>query len=373
MYSLADNRVMYVPPFVERHLQELAIGPGEPIEICKSEVKNGSRRRIEWKVKRVDASQQPASSAKAPAAAANGVSKSANGHENGSTRPNGQDRNKVLTLEPEQLPMRMMASGLPTMEQALNTAIEIAQRVEGLAASHSYSLRFSSEDIRAIAVTMFIQLTRDGGCAMAGVSSVLAPTAEQVPVTPEPAPVRPLVPALRVLEPEPQPEAANVLSPTQVQTFLDCSAKWWCRYGLRLPEPKTSTMALGSALHEALADNFRQKIETRENLDVCGVTALFRQSWSRQIEETALQPEEDLRQLRFVGEQLVRKYMEEAAPSIDPAGVEFEVTGRIGGVSVRGFIDLMDVHGAVIDIKTAARKPSGSPSIMPCNSPRTGL
>jgi hypothetical protein len=169
MYSLADNWVMYVPPFVERRIQELAIGPGEPIEICKTEVKNGSRRWIEWKVKRVDASQQPASSAKAPAAAANGVSKTANGHENGSTRPNGQDRNKVLTLEPEQsLPMRMMSSGLPAMEHALNMAIEIAQRVEGLAASRSYSLRFSSEDIRAIAVTMFIQLTRDGGARWQG-------------------------------------------------------------------------------------------------------------------------------------------------------------------------------------------------------------
>jgi hypothetical protein len=64
--------------------------------------------------------------------------------------------------------MRMMASGLPAMEHALNTAIEIAQRVEGLAASRSYSLRFSSEDIRAIAVTMFIQLTRDGGVRWQG-------------------------------------------------------------------------------------------------------------------------------------------------------------------------------------------------------------
>jgi RecB family exonuclease len=194
---------------------------------------------------------------------------------------------------------------------------------------------------------------------MAGLSSVVASTAEQVPASPEPAPVRPLVPALRVLEPAPQPEAANVLSPTQVRTFLDCSAKWWFRYGLRLPEPKTSSLTLGTAVHEALAENFRQKIETREDLDVCGVTALFRQSWSRQTEEAVFQPDEDAGQLGLLGEQLVQKYMEEAAPSIDPAGVEFEVTGRIAGVSVRGIVDLMDVHGAVIDVKTAARKPSG--------------
>jgi RecB family exonuclease len=211
---------------------------------------------------------------------------------------------------------------------------------------------------------------------MAGVSSVVSSATEQaLPVLTEPCPgpVRPLVPSLRVLEPAPQPEAANVLSPTQVRTFLDCSAKWWFRYGLRLPEPKTSSLALGSAVHEALAENFRQKIETREDLDVCGVTALFRQSWLRQTDEAVFQPDEDADQLCGVGEQLVQKYMEEAAPSIDPAGVEFEVTGRIAGVSVRGFVDLMDVHGAIIDVKTAARKPSGISLTTPCSSPPTGL
>jgi CRISPR/Cas system-associated exonuclease Cas4 (RecB family) len=197
---------------------------------------------------------------------------------------------------------------------------------------------------------------------MAGVSGLVSSARDQaLPLVTEscPAPVRALVPALRVLEPAPQPEAANLLSPTQVRTFLDCSAKWWFRYGLRLPEPKTSSLALGSAVHEALAENFRQKIETREDLEACGVRVLFRQSWSRQTEEAVFQPDENAGQLGSIGEELVQKYMEEAAPSIDPAGVEFEVTGRIAGVSVRGIVDLIDVHGAVIDIKTAARKPSG--------------
>ena len=30
MYSLSDDRVMYVPPYVEQRFQELAIGAGEP-------------------------------------------------------------------------------------------------------------------------------------------------------------------------------------------------------------------------------------------------------------------------------------------------------------------------------------------------------
>jgi len=57
MFSLLDNRVMYVPPYVEQRFQELAVGAGEPLLLCKRGVKDGNRNRIEWSVKR--APQQP--------------------------------------------------------------------------------------------------------------------------------------------------------------------------------------------------------------------------------------------------------------------------------------------------------------------------
>ena len=50
MYSLLDNRVMYVPPYVEQRFKELAIGAGEPLLLCK--VKDSNRNRTEWSVKR---------------------------------------------------------------------------------------------------------------------------------------------------------------------------------------------------------------------------------------------------------------------------------------------------------------------------------
>ena len=42
MYSLLDNRVMYVPPYVEQRFQELAIGAGEPLLLCKQQVKDSN-------------------------------------------------------------------------------------------------------------------------------------------------------------------------------------------------------------------------------------------------------------------------------------------------------------------------------------------
>ena len=61
MYSLVDDRVMYVPLYVEQRLKDLAIGAGEPLLLSKQEVKEGDRKRVEWSVKR--ATQQPHGSA----------------------------------------------------------------------------------------------------------------------------------------------------------------------------------------------------------------------------------------------------------------------------------------------------------------------
>jgi hypothetical protein len=153
-------------------------------------------------------------------------------------------------------------------------------------------------------------------------------------------------------------DLAQVLSPTQVRAFLACSAKWWFKYGLGLPEPKTSGLALGCAVHQALEANFREKVDTHEEIDSLGIAAVFRASWAEQAEQTEFQADEDPCEIAKIGEQLVIKYMEEAAPQIQPAAVELDVAGEIGGVSVRGRVDLLDVHGRIIDVKTAARRPT---------------
>lgn len=48
LYTLADGRVMYVPPIVKKRIDELGIGRGELFTITKAEKKNGTRRSIEW-------------------------------------------------------------------------------------------------------------------------------------------------------------------------------------------------------------------------------------------------------------------------------------------------------------------------------------
>jgi hypothetical protein len=62
-------------------------------------------------------------------------------------------------------------------------------------------------------------------------------------------------------------------------------------------------------------------------------------------------------ELRETGEALLHVYMRQAAPSIQPAAVELPVSGFVGDVPAHGFVDILDVSGAVIDTKSAGKRP----------------
>jgi hypothetical protein len=57
----------------------------------------------------------------------------------------------------------------------------------------------------------------------------------------------------------------ELLFPSQVNAFLSCPAKWYVLYAIDLRGPR-GTLALGTAFHSVLAANFRQKIETKQDL-----------------------------------------------------------------------------------------------------------
>ena len=161
--------------------------------------------------------------------------------------------------------------------------------------------------------------------------------------------------------PDPKPiDPAAVLSPSSVNQFAhDCQVKWFYRRVLGLPETRGAALGLGTAVHEAIGANFRQKIDTREDLPAAGVVAVFRDAWAKQLDEITLDAKDDVQDLQECGEVMTRVYMEQCAPRIQPAAVETPVRGLIGNVAVQGFIDVLDVNGDIIDVKTAAKKPSG--------------
>ena len=177
-------------------------------------------------------------------------------------------------------------------------------------------------------------------------------------------------PALDTYHPTPAPQEAapvsqiaDVLSPSQVRMFMDCPARWWYKYGLSLPDPKGSSLVRGIVVHRMAEIFLRAKFAGASPIadDMAGI---FEQLWDETAAEGSFQPGEDLDKLKAQTAQLARMYLDEVAPELEPAlidgqpAIELRVSGEIGGVKVRGILDLLDARGCIRDLKTAARKPS---------------
>ncbi|MGA2373459.1 MAG: hypothetical protein ACLPPV_10435 [Candidatus Korobacteraceae bacterium] len=155
MYSLTDGRVMYVPPIVRDKLVELGIRQNEPFAICRAERREGNRRFVDWVVQ-PDGSAAPAQNSTAPADIPgspangdNGAQVKSNGNGNGNGKPQSAPT-KSGTAE-------------TALRAALTASIDAALAAEQYASAHGLSIRFGSEDLRAMALSLFIQHARDGG------------------------------------------------------------------------------------------------------------------------------------------------------------------------------------------------------------------
>ncbi len=146
-----------------------------------------------------------------------------------------------------------------------------------------------------------------------------------------------------------------VLSPSQATQFLNCPAKWMFRYLLNVKEAGTAATALGSAFHQTIAHNYRQKTGTARDLPRDELLRFFREVLGQQLEDAVLLATEQPLELLELGEIMLTKYLNEAAPLIQPAAVETKVRGMIGGIKVYGYLDLLDIEGRIIDSKSALK------------------
>jgi hypothetical protein len=149
-----------------------------------------------------------------------------------------------------------------------------------------------------------------------------------------------------------------VLSPSQANCYLMCSAKWWFKYGLGLPDPKGGSFVRGLAVHKVIETWYKATM-TGATPDIEDMREPYEDAWDALSTEASFSADDDINELKRQGAQLLRRYLEDVAPHIHPAALEQHVTGEIGGVKVQGYIDILDVDGRIIDVKTAAKSPSG--------------
>ena len=179
--------------------------------------------------------------------------------------------------------------------------------------------------------------------------------------SPAPAPRRSgALEALARNQPPPEPAVAADASPSgtplrlsfrQVDDYETCPLKYRYVHVLRVPLLTHHRVVYGNAVHQAVQQYFKARLEGR-GFDADALVEAFRSAW---VSEGFLSREHEEERLR-AGEAMLRRFWEaDQADPLRPTGVEQEFGFALGRDRVVGRYDLVverDGHVTILDFKT---------------------
>jgi putative RecB family exonuclease len=135
------------------------------------------------------------------------------------------------------------------------------------------------------------------------------------------------------------------LSASSIGTFQQCPLKFKFNKIDLIPDEPGEAAVLGNFVHDILEAMYKLSPEERTK-ESAKVTAKY--VWENLWEEQVLRMirgEEKIRMFRWQAWWCVENLWKIEDPqSIEPVGLEFEVYGEIGGVTVKGFIDRYTIN-----------------------------
>lgn len=157
------------------------------------------------------------------------------------------------------------------------------------------------------------------------------------------------------------------LSHSQVETFINCPARYMFRYVKNIVIPPPSALVFGTATHKSIAANnvFKKEHGADEKLDV--LQDIF-VSAIKEEPEIKLDENENRDNLIDEGAQkIIPMYYKDLAPGCLPLMVEewFEVEFPNVAWKFKGRIDLITQKEDVEDYKTTKRSPTTKPALLP--------
>jgi hypothetical protein len=150
----------------------------------------------------------------------------------------------------------------------------------------------------------------------------------------------------------------TVLSGSSLATYLRCGLQWEFAYVRRIRIPPRVRMVVGTATHAAIETNYRQKIETGQDLPLPEVLDSYSDSYDTEIAAVE-DPDEDIGEAKDQGVALTQIYQQQVAPVVQPVLVEEQIQAEINGIPYSGFLDVTDHNNRIRDTKTTGKKPFG--------------
>ena len=148
------------------------------------------------------------------------------------------------------------------------------------------------------------------------------------------------------------------ISVTQIKMFLRCPLQYRFRYLDGIKIPPVGAMILGRSIHKSIEINYKQKKDSRQDLNVDKVVEIYSSSFDRaQKEEKINWNGETPGQVKDLGIGLVKVYQQETAPKIQPIAVEEEFNLEFENVpyTLKGYLDLVDQNKVLRETKTSKR------------------
>ena len=150
----------------------------------------------------------------------------------------------------------------------------------------------------------------------------------------------------------------NYISASQISQFLFCPLAYKYSYidGVQ-QDPPGIYMIYGTAIHEALAHNFRQKIKSREDLSWEEVFKKYLDVFETESSKINFSDGVLKRSFQLSAERTLDYYLGNVAPTLQPKCVEqkFELKLKHFPITIMGFIDLITEDGLIIDYKTVGK------------------
>jgi putative RecB family exonuclease len=157
------------------------------------------------------------------------------------------------------------------------------------------------------------------------------------------------------------------LSVSRVQAYLACSLQYRFRYVDHVPQPwRVAALAFGSSIHAAVEYFHRERLARRAPTSR-EVVSMFDADWYAQNTSPLVFREgESSDRLSEAGRALLAQYVRstKAEPECVEQAFEVELVDPESGedldVRLIGALDLVERDGTVVDLKTAAKKPSAA-------------
>lgn len=153
----------------------------------------------------------------------------------------------------------------------------------------------------------------------------------------------------------------NTLSASRLSLFLQCRLKFFFRYVLALPKPKTPSLHVGSSVH-AVLKAWNKARWRQQPLSLTQIHAVFLTAWAEQTTEPVDWRDEDEESEKLTAWRLCETYLRQSSTSADikPDAVEVPVEADLtsqGLPRLTGILDLVQ-QGVIIDYKTSSTTPN---------------